>query len=200
MKKIFQLALCFFVILSLPGISLAFSSIAAVDGYYQSTAYVLSNSKSQKQADHDALEGCRVNARTNGLTNLVRKCAVIARGNSPGYGASTCGDNGCTWVTGQDGQQEAVNAVYNDCLRNYTNCQKNDIRNWDDFAGFPQKASVVSSVAESCRPRTPNITCQSQCVNGDCTVIYTNGCKMRVQVQPHFNPLNNQWEYPAPSC
>ena len=37
-------------------------------------------------------------------------------------------------------------------------------------------------------------------VNGNCVVTYTNGCRMRVQVNPSFNAFNNQREYPSPSC
>lgn len=50
----------------------------------------------------------------------------------------------------------------------------------------------------SCRPKTSHIRCSSQCFNGDCTVTYENGCKMRVQVRPQFN--GSTWVYPAPSC
>lgn len=52
--------------------------------------------------------------------------------------------------------------------------------------------------APSCRPKTTHLRCSSQCYNGDCTVSYENGCKMRVQVQPQFN--GSSWVYPAPSC
>lgn len=52
--------------------------------------------------------------------------------------------------------------------------------------------------APSCRPKTTHLRCSSQCFNGDCTVTYENGCKMRVQVQPQFN--GSSWVYPAPSC
>ena len=52
----------------------------------------------------------------------------------------------------------------------------------------------------NCRPKTSRITCQSQCVNGDCVVTYANGCKMRVTVASKFNPFTSQWEYPSPGC
>ena len=57
-----------------------------------------------------------------------------------------------------------------------------------------------SNQGGDCRPRTSNLVCQSTCSNGDCLVTYQNGCKMRVQVNPKFDPLTNNWTYPAPSC
>ena len=51
-----------------------------------------------------------------------------------------------------------------------------------------------------CRPKTASLSCRSSCTNGNCVVTYTNGCSMRAQVSPKFNPLNSQWEYPSPSC
>jgi hypothetical protein len=64
-------------------------------------------------------------------------------------------------------------------------------------------APVVSKSSQSggdCRPRTSQLTCQSQCYNGDCEVTYQNGCKVRVQVNPKFDPFTSQWTYPSPSC
>lgn len=53
-------------------------------------------------------------------------------------------------------------------------------------------------VLKSCRPNTPTIRCSSQCYNGDCTITYENGCKMRVQIRPQFNGAS--WVYGSPSC
>ncbi len=65
------------------------------------------------------------------------------------------------------------------------------------------KDTTVGSKAKTggnCRPTTQSVRCRSQCTNGDCVITYENGCQTRVQVNPKFNPFNNQWEYPAPSC
>ena len=59
---------------------------------------------------------------------------------------------------------------------------------------------VTTTNPASCRPTTASVTCQSQCANGNCVVEYANGCKIRVQITPNFNPFNNSWEYPSPSC
>lgn len=70
--------------------------------------------------------------------------------------------------------------------------------NVDAAVAASNKSKAVNS--QSCRPNTPTVRCSSQCVNGNCTVTYENGCKLNVQVQPVFDPLSNQWKYPAPTC
>lgn len=62
------------------------------------------------------------------------------------------------------------------------------------------RAAPASAVEKSCRPTTPSVRCTSRCTNGNCELTYENGCKMRVQVPAKFDPFNNQWTYPAPSC
>jgi hypothetical protein len=72
-----------------------------------------------------------------------------------------------------------------------------------EYNGVPPKTDKVASNVQpsgNCRPRTATIRCQSNCINGDCTVTYENGCKMRVQVDPHYNSLENRWEYDSPNC
>jgi hypothetical protein len=64
----------------------------------------------------------------------------------------------------------------------------------------PVQAPAAGRDAPSCRPTTQNIRCSSQCTNGSCIVSYENGCRIRVQVSPRFDPFKNQWIYPAPSC
>lgn len=61
-------------------------------------------------------------------------------------------------------------------------------------------APVPVATDTSCRPRSETVRCTSQCSNGDCVVTYENGCKIRVQVAPKFNPFNNQLEFLAPNC
>jgi len=64
----------------------------------------------------------------------------------------------------------------------------------------PAPAPNAGRGTPSCRPTTQNIRCSSRCTNGSCVVSYENGCKVRVQVSPRFDPFTNQWTYPAPSC
>lgn len=64
------------------------------------------------------------------------------------------------------------------------------------------RSAVEKPVAsqQSCRPNAQTIHCSYQCTNGNCVLTYENGCQMRVQVQPKYDPFSNQWTYPAPSC
>lgn len=64
----------------------------------------------------------------------------------------------------------------------------------------PAPAPGVTANAPSCRPTTATVRCTSQCTNGDCRITYENGCQIRVQMQPEYDPFSNQWKYPPPSC
>nr|WP_282446530.1 DUF4189 domain-containing protein [Aromatoleum petrolei] len=177
----------------------AFTSISAIDGHVLETWSRTSNYESQKEADAHALEGCRVEARKSGIGNLASKCKIAMRAKGPGYGAIVCGDGGCSWITGAESSQAAVDAAYDGCSKNYNNCPSENIKYWEDFAGFSAKP-VANVTGGDCRPRTATLRCQSTCSNGDCIVSYENGCKMHVKVNSRFDNFQNQWVYPAPSC
>ena len=176
-----------------------FTSIASIDGQAFKAWWRSSNYSSQKAADTAALEGCRSEARRNEIEHLAKKCKIVTRAKGPGYGAITCGDNGCHWVTGYASEQAAVDGAYAGCSEHYTNCQSKDIKFWEDFAGFPAKKAQQISGGD-CRPRRTTLHCKSSCMNGDCVVTYENGCKMRVKVPARYDGTQNQWVYPSPSC
>lgn len=177
----------------------AFTSIATIEGNVLDAWWRANNYEIQKDADEAALDGCRVQARKNGIGHIAKKCKIVTRAKTPGYGAVTCGENGCSWGYGYESGQAAADAAYANCEKSYKNCRDKDIEFWEDFAGFKEaKREKVSS--GDCRPRTATLRCQSSCTNGDCTVVYENGCKMRVQVSPRFDGIQNQWVYPSPSC
>lgn len=199
MKKI---RLLMYAVLSLFSWSAyAYTSIAIIDGHTSQSWAKASNYESQKDADNDALEGCRVEARKNGIGALAKQCKIATRASVPGYGALVCSAEGCVWVTGHEFAQAAVDSAYQTCSKNYKNCREKDIDYWEDFAGFPKKTALAKPPAvKDCRPKTNYLQCKSSCTNGSCVVTYENGCQVSVQVPAKFNPLNNLWEYPAPSC
>lgn len=189
------------VLMVFSSIANAFTAIAIIDKQASQSWSRASNYTSQKEADNDALEGCRVEARKNGIGNLAKQCKVITRATVPGHGALVCGTEGCAWGTGYNSAQEAVDAVYGLCSKSYAKCQDKNIGTWEDSAGFSKKVTALKApVAADCRPRTNQLQCTSSCTNGSCVVEYENGCHMRVQVQAQFNPINNSWQYPAPPC
>ena len=180
--------------------SQAFTAIADVTNHIKETFSRSSNYSTQKEADITALRLCREQANDSGLTKLAKSCKVTLRGKGPGYGALSCGTEGCAYNTGHASEQEAVDTAYTDCTEaGYTNCNDSNISTWKDFEGFAKVKTAAAPVGD-CRPRTAQIRCSSSCNNGACVIKYENGCTRQVQVQPQFNPFNNQWTYPSPSC
>jgi hypothetical protein len=189
---------------------LAFTAVAGIPGESKSSLTWSWDYSNQKEADISALEGCRVTARKNGLGKLAGKCKVHTRAKGPGYGALTCGKNGCSWATGYDDLQQAVDAAYTRCSESYKDCNSKNIQNWEDRRGF--KMSNAKSDNRSCIPNTNARKCKYSCTNGNCLVTYENACQIRVQVQPNlervfeYDPSKgatdwvSKWVYPAPAC
>ncbi len=190
-----------FVFFAILGLALAepasaFTAVAGIpdDG----PPYAAWNYPTQAQADREAKKGCRDTARNAGKSKAAaKKCAVLTRAKGPGFGAFVCAEAGCAWTTGYDDRQRAVDAAFEQCSKHYENCQTTGIRSWHDDAGFPVRARAESA---SCIPQTTRRQCEFACTNGDCVVEYTNGCRVRVQVAPRFDPLANEWKFPPPTC
>lgn len=198
MHRLFRLFLTFAIGVTM-GNSHALTAIATIKGYSLNAWYRANNYTSQKEADLAALEGCRTEARQNKIGHLANQCKVVTRADSPGYGALVCGDDGCAWAVGNESGQAAVDTAFDLCERNYKSCKSENIKFWEDFEGFDLPKAANPSGGD-CRPKTKQLSCQSNCTNGDCVVTYENGCKMRVQVSPRFDGFHNRWVYPSPSC
>lgn len=185
---------------ALPFCASAYTAIAVIDNHTSESWRRANNYPTQKEADKEALRGCREEAQKSGIGKLAKQCKIVTRSRVPGFGALVCGDNGCFWVVGNETRQGAIDGAYQGCAKNYANCPETNIQNWEDFAGFAKLADVSAPAGADCRPRSNSLRCSSSCTNGNCLIQYENGCKMRVQVQGKFNPFNNQWEYPPPQC
>ncbi len=177
----------------------AFSAVAHIKDHIFGSWSRANNYASQKEADQAAIESCRNAARQNKIGHLANQCKVVTRSESPGYGAIVCGDDGCGWVLGVESGQDAVDGAFNQCDRNFKNCESKNIKFWEDFEGFTP-SRVANASGGDCRPKTNQLSCKSSCTNGDCEVTYENGCKVRVQVSPRFDGFQNRWVYPSPSC
>ena len=181
--------------------SLALSSVAAIRGEAARSWAVQYNAVNQKTADTAALADCRASARKGGLSGMASKCEIIARPEGPGFGAVSCGDKDCYFTFGYDDKQEAVDDAYAGCAKSHEDCNSEHITSWSDTRGFAQtRPAPAKNNQEDCRPRSNSLRCSSQCSNGNCIVSYENGCKIRVRVNPRFNPFNSAWEYPSPGC
>jgi hypothetical protein len=144
---------------------------------------------SKKQAESAALKEC---VKAKGV-----KCRVVGSKDQLGYVALASSK---TWVTAQieDTLADAKRAALDKCAKE-TSTDDSCTIEWTGINGVvrdnPQTAQT-----NDCRPRTPELRCRSNCVNGNCVVEYENGCKIRVQVSPRFDSFSNQWTYPSPSC
>lgn len=173
---------------------MALLSIAVIPGQSKSSFYLADNFEYQQEADRVALEGCRAQAKSKGLGHLAQKCIITDRGAKPGYGAFSCGDDGCSYSLEYREKQDAQNAAYRSCAGSFVNCvMPTDF--WIDTSGYKQATSETN-----CIPTTRVRSCTSQCFNGDCVVTYSNGCQVRVQVSPQYNSSSSKWEYPYPDC
>lgn len=188
--------------LLLPGLSHAHSAVAWVDGQVTSTYYVGSNFITQKAADAAALDGCRNATKQSGLAKVASKCKVANRQKGPGGGAIVCGKTGCVTSTGFDTQQDAVDDAYRQCEQyGYGDCEKTDITNWWDDAGYRKQAPKNVQPAKTCGPpsgRTVRST--YQCNNGDCTRTFENGCTVRFQAPYCHDPFSGNWEWKPDGC
>lgn len=195
------LQLFFGIVCAHAGSASAYSAIAAMKGEPIKTIYYATNFANQKAADKAAIEGCQSTAKKAGLNPDGNKCIVALRSKVPGYGAISCGSNGCGLAMGHDSAQSAIDTAYTQCTESYAECQQKNITNWPDFKGYPPAREARQSISSTdCRPRTNYLRCSSTCNNGSCIVSYENGCKMRVQVNAKYDAFRNQWDYPAPSC
>lgn len=197
-NKIFFKCILSLILVMLSFESLAFTSIATIKGHADLAWNVSYNYKNQKEADKDALEGCRVEARKNGISNLAKSCKVVDRAKGAGYGAYTCGDNLCSWVMGYESQQEANDAVVTRCNESDKNCKTENLTIWEDFAGFKQVKQKQDKLSQKSCVHTSH--CQSTCYNGNCLITYDNGCKVQVQVNSVYDPFTNTSVFPAPGC
>ncbi|MBM5572320.1 MULTISPECIES: hypothetical protein [Deefgea] len=179
--------------------AVARSAIATIEGEANNAFASSYNYATQKEADINSIKTCKEDAIKNGIGHLANKCKITLRGKVPGFGAVTCGDGGCAYNTGYATSQDAIDAAYTNCNKSYKNCKSRDISYWEDSTGFASKSAPIAN-NNSCVPRSNQRSCRSSCSNGDCLVTYSNGCKIRVQVDQTFDPLTNQWSYNSPSC
>lgn len=142
----------------------------------------------KKKAEAQALKLCRGAAK--------KKCEIGASNDSLGYVALAVSPQFLYVFTG-DTPDEAKKRALQGCADKTSTEHVCEIK-YEGINGVVRDEPRAQQ--QNCRPRTREIRCRSNCVNGDCIVEYENGCKIRVQVPARFDPFSNQWTYPAPSC
>lgn len=175
-------------IMFLCGNAFAAAAIASIPGMAENNNVVWSY-PTVREAEKNALSECQKDAHAKGVKT---HCKIAMSIQGPGFVAIAYGDNGTGYGSGAT-SQEAVDNAAAACSQKFKNCQTENIHYWED-------RSLEKTDAPSCIPKTSHRQCKSTCNNGDCLLIYTNSCKVRVQVSPQFNSFTNQWEYPSPNC
>lgn len=172
-------------------------AVAAAEAGGGISYYWNTSQPNKKAAEQNAMKTCSANAKKD---NHRGKCKILGAANGPSYIAffHTKDGSGFGFASNKD-RQQAIDDAYAYCSKE-GECPDTAVK-VDFDKGEQQSRPAKFSVTDgSCRPRTREIRCRSNCVNGDCVVEYENGCKIRVQVSPRFDPLTNQWIYPSPSC
>lgn len=144
---------------------------------------------SKKQAESMALKEC---SKAKGV-----KCRVVGTTDRLGYVAVATSKTS-VWAYVDDTLAGAKRAALEACAKQ-TSTDDTCMIKWTGINGAV-RAQPRTAQTTDCRPRTREIRCRSSCINGDCVVEYENGCKIRIQVSPRFDPFSNEWTYPSPSC
>lgn len=180
-----------------PAPSFAAHAVAAAEAGEVMRYYWNANQPSKKAAEQKVMKMCSENAKKNKHTG---KCKFVGAGDGPKYIAFFHTKDGSGFgVSSNADRQQAIDSAYTNCSKQ-GECPDTAAKvDFDEGEQQPRPAKMAAA-GDSCRPRTQEIRCRSNCVNGDCVVEYENGCKIRVQVSPRFDPFTNQWTYPSPSC
>jgi hypothetical protein len=144
---------------------------------------------SKKQAESTALKEC---TKAKGVN-----CRVVGTSDQLGYVALATSKTSVQAYV-DDTLENAKRSALDACAKQTSTDDTCTIA-WTGINGVVREQPRTAQTND-CRPRTREIRCRSNCVNGDCIVEYENGCKIRVQVSPRFDPFSNQWTYPSPSC
>lgn len=177
--------------------SFAAHAVAAAEAGDGMQYYWNVNQPSKKAAEQKVMKTCSENAKKNKHTG---KCKFLGAGDGPKYIAFFHTKDGSGFgVSSNTDRQQAIDSAYAYCSKQ-GECPDSAAKVDFDKGEQQSRPTKTAAAGDNCRPRTREIRCRSNCVNGDCVVEYENGCKIRVQVSPRFDPFTNQWTYPSPSC
>ena len=144
---------------------------------------------SKKQAESAALKEC---TKAKGV-----KCRVVGSEDQLGY-VALASSKTMVYAHISDTLADAKRAALDNCAKETSKDDSCTI-GWTGINGVVREDTKTAQTND-CRPRSRELRCRSNCVNGNCVVEYENGCKIRVQVPPRFDPFSNQWTYPSPPC
>lgn len=179
-------------------LSVMLASSSAIAGWFSMATHsngswgTSINKPSKNAAIKEALDTCKKYAKAN--------CTTFATENADGFYAVARSPS-YLHLTHSVAEDDARTTALNSCAANTPDTETCKIEWVGVMSSAKPAAQRKQSVATNdCRPRTNQLRCTFNCTNGNCIVTYENNCKMRVQVNPRFDPFSNQWTYPNPSC
>lgn len=177
--------------------SFAAHAVAAAEVFDKMQYYWIVNQPSKKLAQQKIMRICSDSASKNKHT---AGCKLVGGGDGSAYIAFFHTKDGRGFgVAWNADRQQSIDHAYANCLKQ-GECPETAASVVFDEGEQQSRPMTRAAAGGNCRPRTREISCRSNCINGNCVVEYENGCKMNVQVAPRFDPFTNQWTYPAPSC
>lgn len=186
----------FLLLVSVPP-SFAAHAVATAEAGDGMQYYWNTNQPSIKVAQQKIMKTCADHAKKNKHSG---KCKLLGAAEGPKYLAFFHTKDGSGFgVSSNVDRQQAIDDAYAHCSKQ-GECPDTAANVFFDEGERQSRPTKAAAAGDSCRPRTREIRCRSNCVNGSCVVEYENGCKIRVQVPPRFDPFTNQWTYPSPSC
>lgn len=140
-------------------------------------------------------------AQCNNGKGKNEKCVTKMNFSEPGFYAIAQSPTYLYIARGNPTVEVARKSALNGCSVETPKDETCEIKWESHVAGTKPKAKAASpTTGGNCRPRDNAQQCQTSCQNGNCVVTYPNGCKIRVQVAPKYDPFSNRWNHPAPAC
>ncbi|VVD88673.1 DUF4189 domain-containing protein [Pandoraea anhela] len=169
------------VLVSTPGY--AASAVAGVRTANGLRYLYVTNQTSMAKAKLAALDRCRLQLASGSRGG---RCDVLMAGNGPAYWAVVRAGNGEVGVALGDTQESAVQDAFVVCQRGGEQCSLDSAQIWFDNGQRPGKRLPPPKAAQAaptqCRiPTGQVVRMRTQCVNGECTRTYENGCTIRFQ-------------------
>ncbi|WP_411829102.1 DUF4189 domain-containing protein [Pandoraea sputorum] len=188
----------------LASVSLSSLAASAVAGVHTASGlrYVyVTNQTSMAKAKLAALNRCRTQLASGSRGG---RCEVLMAGNGPAYWAVVHASNGEVGVALGDTQDSALQDAFVVCQRG-GQCSTDGARVWFDSGQRPGKRLPPPQAAQAapaqCRiPTGQVVRMRTQCVNGECTRTYENGCTIRFQAARCLDKETHSYTWRPNGC
>ncbi|WP_410174599.1 hypothetical protein [Pandoraea sputorum] len=153
------------------------------------------------KAKLSALNRCRTQLASGSRGG---RCEVLMAGNGPAYWAVVHASNGEVGVALGDTQDSALQDAFVVCQRG-GQCSTDGAQVWFDSGQRPGKRLPPPQAAQAaptqCRiPTGQVVRMRTQCVNGECTRTYENGCTIRFQAARCLDKETHSYTWRPNGC